>query len=78
MWSFLDLQKAFDTFSLEIVLEKWNHYGIRKEENDWFRFFLTNRKQYMLIEGYFSQTKTLKCAPQGSTLGPLLFLIRKR
>ena len=32
----------------------------------------------MLIEGYFSQTKTLKCAPQGSTLGPLLFLIRKR
>ena len=32
----------------------------------------------MLIDGYFPQTKTLKCAPQGSTLGPLLFLIRKR
>ena len=73
---FIDLQKAFDTVSHEILLEKLNHYGIRSKENNWFRSFLTNRKQYVSINGFFSQTKIVRCGvPQGSTLGPLLFLI---
>ena len=73
---FIDVQKAFDTISYEILLEKLNHYGIRSKENNLFRSFLTNRKQYVSINGFFSQTKFVRCGvPQGSTLGPLLFLI---
>ena len=73
---FIDLQKAFDTLNHEILLEKLKHYGIRSKQNDWFRSFLTNRKQYVSMEGFFSQTKIVKCGvPQASTLGPLLFLI---
>ena len=73
---FIDSQKAFDTVNHEILLEKLKHYGIRSKQNDWFRSFLTNRKQYVSMEGFFSQTKIVKCGvPQGSTLGPLLFLI---
>ena len=73
---FIDLQKTFDTVSHEILLEKLKNYGIRSKQNDWFRSFLTNRKQYVSMEGFFSQTKIVKCGvPQGSTLGPLLFLI---
>ena len=73
---FIDLQKAFDTLNHEILLEKLKHYGIRSKQNDWFRSFLTNRKQYVSMEGFFSQTKIVKCGVlQGSTLGPLLFLI---
>ena len=76
MWSFCRLQKAFDTVNHEILLEKLKHYGIRSKQNDWFRSFLTNRKQYVSMEGFFSQTKIVKCGvPQASTLGPLLFLI---
>ena len=54
---FIDLQKAFDTVNHEILLEKLNNYGIRSKENNWFRSFLTNRKQYVSINGFFSQTK---------------------
>ena len=73
---FIDLQKALGTVNHEILLEKLKHYGIRSKQNDWFRSFLTNRKQYVSMEGFFSQTKIVKCGvPQGSTLGPLLFLI---
>ena len=70
---FIDLQKAFDTVNHEILLEKLNHYGIRSKENNWFRSFLTNRKQYVSINGL---SINVRCGvPQGSTLGPLLFLI---
>ena len=73
---FIDLQKAFDAVNHEILLEKVKHYGIRSTQNDWFRSFVTSRKQYVPMEGFFSQTKIVKCGvPQGSTLGPLLFLI---
>ena len=73
---FIDLQKAFDTVNHEILLEKLKYYGIRSKQNDWLRSFLTNRKQYVSMEDFFSQTKIVKCGvPQGSTLGPLLFLI---
>ena len=61
---------------MKILLQKLKYYGIRSKQNDWFRSFLTNRKQYVSMEGFFSQTKIVKCGvPQGSTLGPLLFLI---
>ena len=67
---------GFIDFNHQILLEKLNHYGIRSKENSWFRSFLTNRKQYVSINGFFSQTKIVRCGvPQGSTLGPLLFLI---
>ena len=73
---FIDLQKAFDTVNHEILLEKLKYYGIIRKQKDWFRSFLTNRKQYPSMEGFFSQTKIVKCGVQeGSTLGPLLFLI---
>ena len=71
---FIDLQRAFDNVNHEILLENLNHYGIRSKENNWFRPFLTNRKQYVSINGFFSQTKIVRCGvPQGSTLGPPLF-----
>ena len=70
------MQKTFDTVNHEILLEKLNHYGIRSKENNWFRSFLTNRKQYVSINGFFSHSKIVRCGvPQGSTLGHLLFLI---
>ena len=73
---FIELQKAFDTINHEILLKKLDHYGIRSRENNWFRSFLTNRKQYVSLSSCFSQTKIARCGvPQGSTLGPLLFLI---
>ena len=73
---FIDLQKAFDTVDHEILLQKLYMYGIRGKANKWFQSFLTNRKQYVTIGNYSSDFKTVQCGvPQGSTLGPLLFLI---
>ena len=54
---FIDLQKVFDTVSHEVLLEKLKYYGIRGKENNWFHSFLTNRKQYVSINGFFSQTE---------------------
>ena len=53
---FIDLQKTFDTVNHEILLEKLKH-AIRSKENNWFCSFLTNRKQYVSINGFFSQKK---------------------
>ena len=73
---FIDLQKAFDTMDNEILLEKLKHYGIGSKQNNWFRSFLTNRKQKVSMEGFFSQSKIVKRGvPQGSTLRPLIFFI---
>ena len=73
---FIDLQRAFVTVNHESLLEKLNRYGIRSKENDCFRSFLTNRKQYVSVNGFFSQTKVARRGiSQGSTLGPILFLI---
>ena len=73
---FIDLKKSFDTVKHETVLEKLQHYKIRSKQNDWFQSLLSNRKQYVLIESFFSQTKIVKSGvPQGSTLRTLLFLI---
>ena len=73
---FVDLQKAFDTVDHEILLAKLNHYGIRGVSNDWFRSYLSDRQQYVSINGYDSGLTKLNCGvPQVSVLGPLLFFL---
>ena len=59
-----------------MLLAKLNHYGIRGVSNDWFKSYLSNRNQYVSINGYESGLAALNCGvPQGSVLGPLLFLL---
>jgi hypothetical protein len=73
---FLDFSKAFDTVNHTILLEKLDHYGVRGISNEWVRSYLHNRRQFVMYDGEVSSMKTLSCGvPQGSILGPLLFLI---
>ena len=73
---FIDLEKAFDTVNHRILLSKLKHYGIRGKPLDWFSSYLSNRYQYVAI-GSTHSIKTIieQGVPQGSILGPLLFLI---
>jgi hypothetical protein len=79
---FCDLSKAFDCVNHEILLTKLHFYGIQGITIDWFRSYLTNRRQKVEIKSprsthnLFSNWGILKHGvPQGSILGPLLFLV---
>ena len=72
----MDLQKSFDTVNHNILLQKLDRYGIRGPDYNWFKSYLINRFQFVYILGFDSdKKKILHGVPQGSVLGPLLFLI---
>ena len=71
---FVDFWKAFDTVDHNILLHKLSRYGIRDIANCWFSSYLSNRKQFVTINGFDSEIQSFQYGvPQGSVLGPLLF-----
>lgn len=73
---FLDLSKAFDTISHDVILTKLCNYGVASAETQWFTDYLFNRNQKVQIGSQYSSSFSLTCGvPQGSILGPLLFLV---
>ena len=73
---FINLQKAFDTVDHKILLSEINHYGIKGIPYEWFKSYLTNRQQFTTVNNKQSELSSIEFGiPQGSILGPLLFLI---
>ena len=73
---FIDLSKAFDTVDHRILLKKLIHYGVKGNNIRWFESYLTNRKQFLSFNDKNINFANITCGvPQGSMLGPLLFLI---
>ena len=73
---FVGLEKAFNTVNHKILCEKLNDYGLQGNVNNLIQSYLSNRKQYVSLNGFQSEIKNLNCGvPQGSSLGPLIFII---
>ena len=76
MACFLDIQKCFDSIDHDILITKLSRYGVSGDELSWFSNYLTDRSQVVTCNGQTSQPRALHTGvPQGSALGPLLFLI---
>ena len=72
----IDFSKAFDMVDHEILLKKLENYGIRGIALDWLKSYLSDRKQFVSVNGTDSTEKLIRYGvPQGSVLGPLLFII---
>ena len=73
---YVDFKKAFGMVNHNTLLDKLAYYGVRGIENNWFKTYLTRRKQHVTVSGQTSVNALIEFGvPQGSVLGPLLFLI---
>jgi len=73
---FIDLSKAFDTVNHDILIKKLEMYGVLNNNLQWFKSYLSNRKQYIIYTANETENHIITCGvPQGSILGPLLFLL---